>query len=159
MKKQLKSIWSLGALATILTIGLSLNAQTGSSTTSNDPAATTPQTQNSDPAAAPQTQRTQPSDPTAQQPSTPPQNSPSTQTPAQSAPGSATSGTGSASGTGGTQSFSGTIVKSGDKYVLQDADTGKTYDIDHQDQVKQYEGKRVRVHGTLDESGKMIRVQ
>ena len=55
--------------------------------------------------------------------------------------------------------LTGTIVKSGDKYMLQDADSGKSYDIDHQDQVKQYEGKKVRVHGTLDASGKTIHVQ
>jgi len=60
---------------------------------------------------------------------------------------------------GAVQVFSGTIVKSGDKYVLQDSASGNTYDIDTQDQVKQFEGKKVRVHGTLDASGKMIHVQ
>jgi hypothetical protein len=59
----------------------------------------------------------------------------------------------------GVQTFTGVIVKSGDKYVLQDSASGSTYDIDRQDQVKQFEGKRVRVHGTLDSSGKMIHVQ
>jgi Protein of unknown function (DUF5818) len=56
------------------------------------------------------------------------------------------------------QTFSGTIMKSGDKYVLQD-DKGVTYDIDHQDVVKKFEGKKVRVVGTLDSTGKMIHVQ
>ena len=50
-------------------------------------------------------------------------------------------------------------MRSGDRYMLQDADSGKSYDIDHQDQVKQFEGKKVRVHGTLDANGKMIHVQ
>jgi hypothetical protein len=59
----------------------------------------------------------------------------------------------------GVQVFTGVIVKSGDKYVFQDSDSGTTYDIDHQDQVKQFEGKKVRVHGTLDPNGKMIHVQ
>jgi uncharacterized protein YdeI (BOF family) len=59
----------------------------------------------------------------------------------------------------GVQVFTGTIVKSGDKYVLQDSSSNTTYDIDHQDEVKQYEGKKVRVHGTLDSNGKMIHVQ
>jgi len=59
----------------------------------------------------------------------------------------------------GVQVFTGTIVKSGDKYVFQDSASGNTYDIDAQDQVKQFEGKKVRVHGTLDPSGKMIHVQ
>ena len=51
------------------------------------------------------------------------------------------------------------IVKSGDKYVLQDESTGKTYDIDHQDEVAKHVGRRVRVNGTLDPSGKMIQIQ
>jgi hypothetical protein len=59
----------------------------------------------------------------------------------------------------GVQVFTGTIVKSGDTYVLQDTASNTTYDIDAQDQVKQFEGKKVRVHGTLDPNGKMIHVQ
>ncbi len=59
----------------------------------------------------------------------------------------------------GVQTFTGTVVKQGDKYVLQDAASGTSYDIDHQDEVKKFEGKKVRVHGTLDASGKMIHVQ
>ena len=43
--------------------------------------------------------------------------------------------------------------------MLQDAATGTTYDIDHQDEVKKFDGKKVRVRGTLDASGKMIHVQ
>ena len=58
----------------------------------------------------------------------------------------------------GVQVFTGTIMKSGDKYVFQDSN-GATYDIDAQEQVKQFEGKKVRVHGTLDPSTKMIHVQ
>ncbi len=61
--------------------------------------------------------------------------------------------------TQGVQTFTGMIVKSGDKYVLQDEATGTAYDIDHQDEVAQHVGKRVRVNGTLDPSGKMIHVQ
>jgi uncharacterized protein YdeI (BOF family) len=56
------------------------------------------------------------------------------------------------------QTFSGTIVKSGDKYVLQDA-SGKNFDIDRQDGLKQYEGKQVRVKGTLDADGKTIHMK
>jgi hypothetical protein len=63
-----------------------------------------------------------------------------------------------ASDASGTQTFTGTVVAQGNKYVLQ-SDNGTTYDIDHQDQVKKFEGKKVRVHGTLDASGKMIHVQ
>jgi len=49
-------------------------------------------------------------------------------------------------------------MQQGDKYVLQ-ADNGTVYDIDHQDQVKKFDGKKVRVHGTLDPGGKMIHIQ
>ena len=58
-----------------------------------------------------------------------------------------------------TQTFTGVIVKAGDKYVLQDTDAGSTYDVDHQDQVKQFEGKKVRIHGTLDPGSKTIHIQ
>jgi uncharacterized protein YdeI (BOF family) len=57
------------------------------------------------------------------------------------------------------QTFSGTIVKQGDRYALQDASNGKTYDIDKQDGLKQYEGKQVRVRGTLDPDGKTIHMK
>jgi uncharacterized protein YdeI (BOF family) len=59
----------------------------------------------------------------------------------------------------GVQVFTGTILKSGDKYVFQDSTSNTTYDIDHQEEVKQFEGKKVRVHGTLDPNGKIIHVQ
>ena len=59
----------------------------------------------------------------------------------------------------GLQTFTGMIVKSGDKYVLQDSATGTTYDIDHQDEVGKHVGRKVQVTGTLDPSGKMIHLQ
>ena len=59
----------------------------------------------------------------------------------------------------GSKEFVGTVVKQGSKYVFQEAATGTTYDIDHQDEVKKFEGKKVRVHGTLDPATKMIHVQ
>jgi cytoskeletal protein RodZ len=145
MKKHLRSMWTLGAFATLLTVGITLNAQ---QSTPTSPSTST------DPATAPQSQPTQPTDPTAQQPSTPTQAQPS-QAPdqgGQAAPSTPSQPSATATDS---QTFSGTIVKAGDKYVLQDAASGKSYDIDHQDQVKQYEGKKVRVHGTLDANGKI----
>jgi uncharacterized protein YdeI (BOF family) len=59
----------------------------------------------------------------------------------------------------GAQTFTGTIVKSGNKYVFQDAASDNTYDIDHQDEVQKFEGKKVTVHGTLDASSKMIHIK
>lgn len=56
------------------------------------------------------------------------------------------------------QTFVGTVVKSGDKFVLQDT-AGKSWDIDHQELVKKFEGKQVRVTGTLDADGKTIHMK
>jgi hypothetical protein len=91
----------------------------------------------------------QPADPTAQQPATPPQGQ----------PGQTPDSQGQAAQSAGGQTFTGTITKSGDKFVFQDTASGNTYDIDHQEQVSQFEGKKVRVHGTLDANGKMIHLQ
>ena len=126
MKRQLWSPGFLCALVLLLSAGIAVQAQ-----------------QNTPP--------TRPTDPTAQQPATPPQTTPDQSRPAPDAQAQPSSAEG--------QNFTGTIVKSGDKYKFQDAASGNTYDIDHQEQVKEFEGKKVRVHGTLDESAKMIHVQ
>jgi hypothetical protein len=64
-----------------------------------------------------------------------------------------------ASDSSGASEFIGTVVKQGNKYMFQDSASGQTYDIDHQEEVKKFEGKKVRVHGTLDENTKTIHVQ
>jgi hypothetical protein len=106
-------------------------------------------------------QQTSPSAPSAQQPNetpsqqqTPPAQSPNTSPsqPSQPAP-EAKAQTQESGG----QVFAGTVTKSGDKYILQIAD-GTAYDLDHQDLVKKYEGKQVRVKGTLDADGKTIHI-
>ena len=56
------------------------------------------------------------------------------------------------------QSFTGTISKEGDTYVLKVSDTS-SYKLDDQDKAKEYEGKRVAVFGTLDANSNLIRVQ
>jgi hypothetical protein len=138
MKKQVRTLWFLSVLALFLSVGTSLHAQQ-----------TTPPTQTPDEQSQPaQTPETQPAQAPQAQPTPPDQNG-------QATPESQTQST----QTAGAQSFTGTIVKSGDKYVFQDADTGNTYDIDHQDEVQKFEGKKVKVHGTLDTSAKMIHVQ
>ena len=143
MKNRVQSLFFLSALVLFLSVGISLTAQQ-----------TTP------PATAPDPQAQQP---TSDQPAPPPQSQtaptpsqPPAQTPDQTTQPSPNSQSQSAQPTG-VQSFSGTIVKAGDKYMLQDEASGQTYDIDHQDEVQKYEGKRVKVHGTLD--GKMIHLQ
>ena len=139
MKKQVRSLWLFSALALFLSVGISLSAQ------QTPPQTQTPDTQ-SQPAQAPETQ---PAQTPQAQPTTPPDQN------GQAAPDAQAQTPQSA----GAQSFTGTIVKSGNKYMFQDADTGNTYDIDHQDEVQKFEGKKVKVHGTLDPSAKMIHVQ
>jgi outer membrane biosynthesis protein TonB len=113
----------------------------------------TPSTQTpSTPAPSAQTpdQATQP-------PSSKDNNAPANSTPSATAPNAGASASGAATASD-SQSFSGTVEKSGDKYVLKD-DSGKTFDIDHQTDVSKFEGKRVRVQGKLDASGSKIMVK
>ena len=130
--------------------GALLQAQQTSPDTQQTPSQTQPNAQA--PSTAPPETQAPPPDTQAPSPRQSPDQSqqpPSRTTPdTQAAPSDAA----------GTQVFTGTVVQQGGKYVLQ-ADNGTTYDIDHQDQVKKFEGKKVRVHGTLDPSGKMIHVQ
>ena len=55
------------------------------------------------------------------------------------------------------QTFTGTISKEADSYVLKVSDS-TSYKLDSQDQVQAFEGKRVQVTGTLDSSINLIRV-
>jgi len=73
-------------------------------------------------------------DPSASQPATPPQDSSAaTQT-----------------------SFTGTVVKAGDKFALNTADT--TYQLDDQQKAKPFTGQQVKVSGSLDDSTGTIHV-
>lgn len=110
----------------------------------------TPDTQSPSSQAPSQTPSTPPSQ-------TPDQAAPGATSPSSQAPAAGESGA-TATKTGDSQVFTGTVEKQGDKYVLKD-DAGKTYDIDHQTDVAKFEGKRVRVQGTLDETGKKITVK
>jgi outer membrane biosynthesis protein TonB len=152
---------SLSFLATLalaggmISWGTALNAQTTPSTPS--------QTQQPDAQPTPDTPPTQQTPQTQQapMPDTPPaaQTPDQTQTPDQrQTPDSKAAPSATAPSATDSQSFSGTVVKSGDKYMLKD-DAGKTYDIDHQDEVKKFEGKRVKVQGTLDATGTKITVK
>lgn len=157
MKKPLHSISLLASLAVFcaaMCFGTLLHAQqdTPATQSQQSPAQTqqTPETQSP----------TQPQQSPAQTQQTPDTQAPpaSSQTPGQTQTGQAPAEQAAAPDPNGGQTFTGTVVQQGDKYVLQSAN-GKVYDIDHQDQVKKFEGKRVRVHGTLDASGKMIHIQ
>ena len=169
MKTRIQSLSFLATLAIALGMiswGSALNAQSTSTPTDQQtPQTTAPSQQTPSPEMPPADQHT----PSSQSPSsqTPSQTPDATQPPdANRTPDSSTpqsgakdpsSGASSATGTD-SQTFSGTVVKQGDKYVLKD-DTGKTYDIDHQTDVAKFEGKRVRVQGTLDPSGNKIMVK
>ncbi|HZW94812.1 MAG TPA: DUF5818 domain-containing protein [Candidatus Eremiobacteraceae bacterium] len=145
MKNRVPLLCFLTALVLFLSVGISLDAQqTTQQTTTPDPQAQQPTSdQPAPPAASEQSTQQTPSQPPSQTPDQTTQSAPNS--PAESAQPT------------GVQSFSGTIVRSGDRYMLHDESSGKTYDIDHQDEVQKYEGKRVKVHGTLD--GKMIHLQ
>jgi hypothetical protein len=56
------------------------------------------------------------------------------------------------------KTFTGTVFKSGEQYVLRDA-AGQTYKLDDPESAKPYEGKAVKVTGQLDEQAMLIHVQ
>lgn len=57
------------------------------------------------------------------------------------------------------KTFIGTIVKDGDNYVLSD-DTRKVwYELDDQQTVSKFNGKKVKVAGRLDATRNLIRIQ
>lgn len=159
MKTRIQSLTFLATLAIALgmiTMGGTLHAQ-------NSPSSS-PDSQAQQPSSSPDTTQTPPpqsqeapasQSPSSQQQTPDPNRTPDT-TP-QSIPPSGSASRAAGAGTD-SQVFSGTVVKSGDKYVLKD-DSGHTYDIDHQDEVKKFEGKRVRVQGTLDPTGNKIMVK
>jgi uncharacterized protein YdeI (BOF family) len=52
----------------------------------------------------------------------------------------------------------GTIVKSGDNFVLRDT-SGTVYQLDAQEKAQPYEGKSVRVTGKLEAETKLLHVE
>ena len=162
----MKRIQTLSFFATLaiaigmISWGSALHAQ---NTTPSTPDRQAQQPSSPDTATPPQTTPSTPDNqqyPTsqkapAQQPDSPDSSAPSSRTPQS---GAQKPSDDSASAGTDTQTFSGTVVKQGDKYMLKD-DSGHVYDIDHQDEVKKFDGKRVRVQGTLDPGGNKILVK
>lgn len=74
------------------------------------------------------------------------QQQPSQQQPGQPEPATSSQSQGQPSA----QTFTGTIVKDGAKYVLKA--NGTAYQVDDQDKAKSYEGKQVKITGSLDKS-------
>lgn len=56
-----------------------------------------------------------------------------------------------------TATFSGTVVKDGEQYVLRDS-SGSVYKLDDSSRAQAFEGKTVKVTGRLDANSKMIHV-
>ena len=52
----------------------------------------------------------------------------------------------------------GIILKSGDKFILSDTATKSKYFIDDQDKARRFEGKHVKVTGTIDAAKNLIHV-
>jgi cytoskeletal protein RodZ len=139
MNKRIHSPWLLITLVLLLGLGSAVAQQSAPQPDQQSP---------SQPAAQQQPDQQSPAGQQQEPPSQPPNQSGQQQTPDTQAQPPTSQG----------QIFAGTIVKSGDKYVLQDA-KGTSYDIDHQELVKKYEGKQVRISGTLDPDGKTIHVK
>ena len=53
--------------------------------------------------------------------------------------------------------FTGTVVKDGEQYVLRDS-SGSVYKLDDSSRAQAFEGKTVKVTGRLDANSKMIHV-
>ena len=128
----MKRLLSIVALLGLTGLGLNLYAQ-------QSPSSQTPATQ------SPATDSAQ--SPSSQTPATPDANSMP-----QHDQTSATSSQQSA------RSFEGKIQKSGDKLVLQDSAAGTSYQLDDQSKAKQYEGKNVKVMGTVDSASNTLHV-
>ena len=55
--------------------------------------------------------------------------------------------------------FTGTILKTGDKFVLNDAVTKTKYMLDNQDKLSPYEGKKVKITGRVDVANNLIHIE
>jgi len=56
-----------------------------------------------------------------------------------------------------TTTFTGTVVKDGEQYVLRDS-SGSVYKLDDSSRAQAFEGKTVKVTGRLDPDSKIIHV-
>jgi Protein of unknown function (DUF5818) len=108
-----------------------------------------------------QSQPSQPPDPTAQSPATQapatPPTFPRTESkPDTQAPEARASKDSSETSAQAAKVFTGTITQDKDGYVLESGD--QKYKLDDQSKAKAYDGKQVRVQGTLDRDRNKIRV-
>ena len=57
------------------------------------------------------------------------------------------------------ETFTGTIAKKGDQFVLTDASSKFSYSLDDQQTAEKFAGKKVRVKGILDAVNNTIRIE
>ena len=57
------------------------------------------------------------------------------------------------------RTFSGTVMRNGDEFVLSDAKTHKFYQLDDQSTASRFVDENVRITGTLDVVKNIIRIQ
>ena len=55
--------------------------------------------------------------------------------------------------------FTGTILKTGENFVLNDAVTKIKYLLDNQDKLSPYEGKKVKITGRVDVANNLIHIE
>jgi hypothetical protein len=154
VNKRIPYLWFLAILGIavgMISWGSALQAQEAPSASTQTSPQSSPSSPDSTPAAMPETPPGTQQKPSAQSPQTPDSSAPDAGSKSASPNSSSPNDT-------DTQTFLGTVQKQGDKFVLKE-DSGKTYDIDHQADVAKFEGKRVRVQGTLDSSGTKILVK
>jgi hypothetical protein len=56
------------------------------------------------------------------------------------------------------KTFKGRIFKNGEKFVLEDPAMNTSYQLDDQEKAEKYDGKNVKVTGTLDAQNNVIHV-
>jgi Protein of unknown function (DUF5818) len=114
-------------------------------------------------AYAQQSQPSQPIDPTAQSPATQAPATPPTfprtesKPDSQKAPAAQQSQQLPETSAKASKVFTGTITQDKDGYVLQTGD--QKYKLDNQSKAKEYEGKHVKVQGSLNRDSNVIRVE
>src|ERR1700693_5005753 len=58
-----------------------------------------------------------------------------------------------------TKTFTGTVLKEGDNFILSDSANKLSFVLDDAEKVRPYEGKKVKVTGTVDTANDMIHVE
>ena len=57
------------------------------------------------------------------------------------------------------ETFTGTIIKNGENFVLSDSATKTGYTLDNPKKASAFEGKKVKITGTLDMASNLIHVE